>query len=112
MEQPLDGAREARRDLDGTLGGEALQLSALPSEIFLNQCFIATDSDEALVAHVVDRFGDDNIVMSIDYPHADGAYPNGTQEFLSLPGFGLESKKKIMWDNCRRLYGFGDDAGV
>ncbi len=91
-------------------GGEALQLSALPSEIFLNQCFIATDSDEALVAQVVDRFGDDNIVMSIDYPHADGGYPNGIKEFLSLPGVGLESKKKIMWDNCRRLYGFGDDA--
>ena len=92
-------------------GGEALQLSALPSEIFLSQCFIATDSDEALVAQVVDRFGDDNIVMSIDYPHADGGYPNGIKEFLSLPGVGLDSKKKIMWDNCRRLYAFGSDAG-
>ncbi|HIM46053.1 MAG TPA: hypothetical protein EYM34_07310, partial [Alphaproteobacteria bacterium] len=91
-------------------GGEALQLSALPSEIFLKQCFIATDSDEALVAQVVDRYGDDNIVMSIDYPHADGGYPNGTEEFISLPGVGLESKKKIMWDNCRRLYGFVDAA--
>ncbi len=89
-------------------GGENLQLSALPSEHFLRQCFIATDSDEVLVGHVVDRFGDDNIVMSIDYPHADGGYPNGTNEFLELPGLGLSSKKKIVWDNCRRLYGFSD----
>ena len=89
-------------------GGEKLQLSALPSELFFRQCYIATDSDETLVGHVVERFGDDNIVMSIDYPHADGGYPDGTSEFLRLPGLGLASKKKIMWDNCRRLYGFGD----
>jgi predicted TIM-barrel fold metal-dependent hydrolase len=89
-------------------GGEAIQLSALPSELFLRQCFIATDSDEALVAQVVDRFGDDNIVMSIDYPHADGGYPNGINEFLELPGLGAEAKKKIMWANCRKLYGFSN----
>ena len=58
----------------------------------------------------MDRYGDDNIVMSIDYPHAAGGYPTGTEEFISLPGVGLESKKKIMWDNCRRLYGFVDAA--
>jgi predicted TIM-barrel fold metal-dependent hydrolase len=87
-------------------GGEKLQLSALPSEIFMHQCYIATDTDERLLAQVVDRFGDENIVMSIDYPHADGGYPNGINEFLSLPGIPLESKKKIMWDNCRRLYSF------
>ena len=28
------------------------------------------------------------------------------KEFLGLPGLGLEAKKKIMWENCRRLYGF------
>ncbi len=96
----LDGQWEKYGD------GEALRLSAPPSEIFLNQCFIAMDCDEAMAAQVVERFGDDNIVMSIDYPHADGGYPNGIKEFLALPGLGLESKKKIMWDNCRRLYGF------
>ena len=96
----LDGQWEKYVD------GEALRLSAAPSEIFLNQCFIAMDCDEAMAAQVVERFGDDNIVMSIDYPHADGGYPNGIKEFLALPGLGLESKKKIMWDNCRRLYGF------
>ncbi len=94
-----------------TLDISSNELSALPSELFLKQCFIATDSDEALVAQVVDRFGDANIVMSIDYPHADGGYPNGIREFLALPGLGLESKKKIMWDNCRKLYGFGHGRG-
>ena len=87
-------------------GGEKLQLSALPSEIFERQCFIATDVDEELLAVVVDRIGDDNVVMSVDYPHTDGPYPNGINEFLAIPGVSLETKRKIMWDNCLRFYGF------
>jgi predicted TIM-barrel fold metal-dependent hydrolase len=89
-------------------GGETQSLSALPSEYFLRQCFIGTDVDEELLATVVDQYGDDNVVMSVDYPHADGPFPNGVQEFLELPGVALESKRKIMWDNCLRLYGFAE----
>ena len=55
---------------------------------------------------VIDALGDDNIVMSVDYPHADGPFPNGVAGFLALSGVGRESKKKILWDNCCRLYGF------
>jgi len=87
-------------------GGETQPLSALPSEYFLRQCFIATDTDEELLSVVIDTFGDDNIVMSVDYPHADGPFPDGITEFLELPGVSRDSKKKILWDNCRRLYGF------
>ncbi len=87
-------------------GGEALKLSALPSEYFQRQCFIGTDVDEELLSVVIDEIGDDNIVMSVDYPHADGPFPNGVKTFLDLPKVSAESKRKIMWDNCRRLYGF------
>lgn len=93
-------------------GGETTKLSALPSEYFLRQCFIATDTDEALLKVVIDTYGDDNVVMSVDYPHADGPFPNGVKEFLDLPGVGLDSKKKIVWDNCRRLYGFDAEAAA
>ncbi len=93
-------------------GGETVKLSALPSEYFTRQCFIATDVDEDLLTVVVDRFGDDNIVMSVDYPHADGPFPNGVKTFLDLPGIGRASKEKIMWDNCRRLYGFDTDPAA
>ncbi|HLB90020.1 MAG TPA: amidohydrolase family protein, partial [Terriglobales bacterium] len=87
-------------------GGEAIKLSALPSEYFQRQCFIGTDVDEELLSVVIDEIGDDNIVMSVDYPHADGPFPNGVKTFLDLPKVSAESKRKIMWDNCRRLYGF------
>lgn len=89
-------------------GGEQIKLSAKPSEIFMRQCFIGTDVDEELLKVVVDEIGDNNIVMSVDYPHADGPFPNGVKEFLELPGVSLESKKKIMWENCLRLYGFSE----
>ena len=86
-------------------GGEPIRLDALPSDYFKRQCFIGTDVDEELLRVVIDDIGDDNIVMSTDYPHADGPYPNGTQTFLELPGVGLESKRKILWNNCLDLYG-------
>lgn len=85
-------------------GGEPIRLDALPSDYFKRQCFIGTDVDEDLLRVVIDDIGDNNIVMSTDYPHADGPYPNGTQTFLELPGVGLESKRKILWDNCLDLY--------
>jgi len=90
-------------------GGESVQLSALPSEYFKRQCFIGTDVDEELLSVVIDHIGDDNIVMSVDYPHADGPFPEGVQTFLDLPKVSLDSKRKIMWDNCVRLYGFAED---
>lgn len=89
-------------------GGESIKLSAKPSEYFTRQCFIGTDVDEELLKNVVEEIGDDNIVMSVDYPHADGPFPNGIKEFLELPGVNLDSKKKIMWQNCLRLYGFSE----
>jgi predicted TIM-barrel fold metal-dependent hydrolase len=87
-------------------GGERQSLHAQPSEYFKRQCFIGTDVDEALLRVVIDEIGDDNIVVSTDYPHADGPFPHGIDTFLDLPGVSLESKRKILWDNCVRLYGF------
>jgi predicted TIM-barrel fold metal-dependent hydrolase len=87
-------------------GGESIRLSALPSEYFKRQCFIGTDVDEELLRTVIDEIGDDNIVVSTDYPHADGPFPHGVDTFLQLPGVGADSKRKILWDNCVRLYAF------
>lgn len=85
-------------------GGETTKLSALPSDYFRRQCYIGTDVDEELLRVVIDELGDDNIVISTDYPHADGPFPHGIDEFLELPGVSLDSKRKILWDNCARLY--------
>ncbi len=48
--------------------------------------------------------GDDILVFSTDYPHSDSRFPESTQSLLELD-LSDESKRKILWDNCARLYG-------
>jgi uncharacterized protein len=79
-------------------------LSLNPSEYFLRQCFIATDIEEDLVADVVQRLGDDNIVISTDYPHADSRWPDAVDTFMRIDSLTDSARRKIFWDNCARLY--------
>ncbi len=85
--------------------GEKVQLKEKPSTYFLRQCFISIDADEHLAADTLDRLGDNNVVFSTDYPHPDSAFPHAVNELLSIPGISRASQKKILWDNCARLYG-------
>lgn len=80
-------------------------LSLNPSEYFLRQCFIATDIEEDLVVDVVRKLGDENIVISTDYPHADSRWPVAVDTFMKIEGLSEASRGKIFWDNCARLYG-------
>jgi predicted TIM-barrel fold metal-dependent hydrolase len=79
------------------------QLSMRPSEYFRRQCYIALDVDEEPAADIVDKVGADYFVVSSDYPHSDGAFPEAMQQFFGLP-LGNEARRKILWDNCARLY--------
>jgi predicted TIM-barrel fold metal-dependent hydrolase len=47
--------------------------------------------------------GAEYLVVSSDYPHSDGAFPEAIEQFLSLP-LNDEQRRKILWDNCARLY--------
>jgi predicted TIM-barrel fold metal-dependent hydrolase len=79
------------------------QLSMLPSEYFKRQCYIALDVDEEPAVDVVRKLGAEYFVVSSDYPHSDGAFPEAMQQFFSLP-LGDDARRKILWDNCARLY--------
>jgi len=96
---------DERAELHGALAD--VPLSRKPSEYFLQQCFISVDPDEYLVADVINRIGDDNLVISTDYPHIDAHFPNALNEFLKLDGLNDGNRRKILWDNCARLYGMG-----
>ena len=54
---------------------------------------------------IIELLGDDRIVFSTDYPHGDSDFPHGVDEFLEMDSVAKESQKKILWDNCARLYG-------
>ncbi len=50
-------------------------------------------------------------MVSTDYPHSDGAFPEAMEQFFGLP-FGDEVRHKILWDNCARLYNIDTPAAA
>ena len=99
----------ARMDRDYELYGEwdARILTRKPSDYFRSNCYVGTEADETELKYTLDAFGDANVVFSTDYPHHDSEFPYATQEFLKMPDVSSESKKRILWDNCSRLYNIG-----
>ena len=85
--------------------GEQVQLSMKPTEYFLRQCFLSVEPDEGPAQNVVNAVGDDNLVISTDYPHPDSSFPYAMEKFLQLKEISDASKRKVLWDNCTRLYG-------
>jgi uncharacterized protein len=82
---------------------EAPEVRRKPSEYLRSNCFLSCEADEVTARHYFDDFGDDNVVFSTDYPHADSKFPSATDTFLSLP-FADSTKRKVLWDNYARLY--------
>ena len=85
--------------------GEQVQLSMEPTEYFLRQCFLSVEPDEGPAQSVITAFGDDNLVISTDYPHPDSSFPHAMEKFLEMEEMSDASKRKVLWDNCNRLYG-------
>jgi predicted TIM-barrel fold metal-dependent hydrolase len=81
------------------------ELKMEPVEYFKRQCYASIECEED-TAKFMPEFGlDDTVVFSTDYPHFDVKYPHAVERFLELP-FSEETKRKYLWDNCARLYGF------
>jgi predicted TIM-barrel fold metal-dependent hydrolase len=56
---------------------------------------------------VIKRLGDDTLVVSTDYPHIDAHFPHAIDEFLGIGELSDSNRRKILWDNCARLYNLG-----
>ena len=82
---------------------EVPELRRRPSEYFRTNCFLAVEADEEPVRQYVEWFGDENLVFSTDYPHADSKYPRSIEAFRKLP-LSEGAQRKILWDNWQRLY--------
>ena len=80
------------------------RLPELPSTYFKRQCFVSIEADEEAACPILERIAD-NVVFSTDFPHSDCAWPNASRAFLELP-MSEEQKRRILWDNCERMYGF------
>jgi uncharacterized protein len=87
------------------VGLDTAELSATPGELFRRQCFVSAEMDEPDLTHTIDVLGADCIVTAADFPHPEGSFPNGIREFVARTDLTDDTKRKILWDNPRRLYG-------
>ena len=83
---------------------EAPFLTMKPSAYFKRNCFVSAEADEGPAKAYVEWMGDDNLVFSTDYRHPGCKFPKAVESFLTLP-LSEETKRKVLWDNCARMYG-------
>ncbi|MDA8044475.1 MAG: amidohydrolase family protein [Actinomycetota bacterium] len=75
-----------------------------PSFYFRRQVF-ATFMEDPVGLRERHHIGVDNIMWASDYPHSETTWPNSkalTDEWFSP--LGDEDKRKILWENCAKLY--------
>jgi predicted TIM-barrel fold metal-dependent hydrolase len=68
------------------------------------QLFFAAEGDEKSVPEVIRRLGNDIIFYASDVPHWDHDFPENIRELASREDLSVESKRKILYENTRRLY--------
>jgi predicted TIM-barrel fold metal-dependent hydrolase len=84
----------------------ARQLIDRPPSEYLNsgRIFFGCEGNEGTLPRVVDELGEDKLLYSSDYPHADRT--EGTARFLQERGdLPAPARKKLLEENARRFYG-------
>lgn len=75
-----------------------------PRDYWHRQCYSAVEVDEWSLEGVIATVGDENLVISSDFPHFDSPFPDARKRFMKIPNISRESRAKILWDNCATLY--------
>ncbi len=85
---------------------EAPVLKKKPSEYVRGgNIFFSCEADEWLLPQAVKLVGEDQIVYASDFPHWDHSFPASIGEIQERGDLTERQKRKILADNCRRLYG-------
>ena len=82
------------------------QVPQSPRDYFKRQCYVGMEADEEPGKYAIDWGAEDNIVFSTDFPHPDSKFPRSVGTLAEQP-LSEQSLRKILWDNCARLYDFG-----
>ncbi|TAJ75294.1 amidohydrolase [bacterium] len=86
---------------------EAPLLKAKPSEYMTRgNWFYATEPEESTLPYAIERIGDDKIVFASDYPHWDGMFPYVVSTIRERKDISEDSKRKILGENAKKLYGW------
>ena len=85
------------------------RLTMKPSEYFRRQLYATFIDDAFGVAHRHD-IGVENILWSSDFPHSATFWPNSREKIAQdFQGVSEEDKRKILFENTAKLYGFEMD---
>jgi predicted TIM-barrel fold metal-dependent hydrolase len=81
-------------------------LDILPSEVFAEHVF-ACLLDEPFGSAVLDKMPLDNVMVEVDYPHADTSWPDSPKLIgEQLAGLSPSRRYDVMEGNARRVFNF------
>ncbi len=84
---------------------EAPALRKKPSDyIRSGKIYFSCEADEWLLPQALKLVGENQIVYASDFPHWDHSFPGSIDEIRSRGDLTDVQKKKVLADNCRRLY--------
>jgi hypothetical protein len=66
--------------------------------------WVSCESEEPILAAVVEQIGSDFIMYASDYPHWDGDWPNSTKPLRERADLDEPARAKIAGANARRFY--------
>jgi predicted TIM-barrel fold metal-dependent hydrolase len=76
-----------------------------PSEYVCGgQLYFHAEADEGSIPEAIRRLGDDILFYASDFPHWDHGFPESAHEMAEREDLSPESRRKILYDNARRLY--------
>ena len=66
--------------------------------------FFGCEPGEYHIPHVIAELGEDCLLYSSDYPHADSQWPRTVQMTRAVQGLSKSAQRKILGDNAARFY--------
>jgi predicted TIM-barrel fold metal-dependent hydrolase len=84
---------------------EAPALRKKPSDyVRSGKIYFSCEADEWLLPQALKLVGEDQIVYASDFPHWDHSFPGSIDEIRNRGDLTDAQKRKVLADNCRRLY--------
>jgi predicted TIM-barrel fold metal-dependent hydrolase len=68
--------------------------------------YFSCEADEWLLPQALRLVGEDQVVYASDFPHWDNSYPGSLDEIVNRGDLTESQKRKVLGENCRRLYGW------
>jgi predicted TIM-barrel fold metal-dependent hydrolase len=87
-----------------------IPLKEKPSDLFKRQIYVTFQEDEVAM-HLLQFFGEHNVLWASDYPHPDSVWPNSKATIArQMAHLTPEMRRKLTHDNAARLYGLDEFA--